>query len=203
MTSDLLFILAVERLPMPLASAMIEHALTNPAVLSYYPRKSAEELGLVPVDEAKVRKVTEGLGVVSTTAYLVGTGIVVGIGSLIGSGGMAATGVDVVVTGTASCEEVPNLATGAAELVPNREVDDVSQLPHATHPHARIHIHHFHADTARIALPLSVVLIHTSSLPNATPSAPDRRALKIGAVGSTVDTCSPSHSASGLCRCQG
>ena len=57
---------------------------------------------------------------------------------------------------------------------------------------SRIHIHHFHADTARIALPLSVVLIHTSSLPNATPSAPGRRALKIGAVGSTVDTCSPS-----------
>ena len=98
MTSDLLFILAVERLPKPLASAMIEHALTNPAVLSYYPRKSAEELGLVLVHEAKVRKVTEGLGGVSTTAFLIGSGIVIGIGSLIGSGGMAATGVDVVVT---------------------------------------------------------------------------------------------------------
>ena len=39
-----------------------------------------------------------------------------------------------VVTRTAFREVVQNIATGAVELVPNREVDDVSQLPHTTHP---------------------------------------------------------------------
>ena len=57
-----------------------------------------------------------------------------------------------IVTGTASREEVQNIATGAVELAPKREVDDVSQLPHTTHPRDDIthHIHHFHADTARM-----------------------------------------------------
>ena len=43
---NLLFNLAVESLPWPLASAMRQNGLLNPAVLKHYPLKSAEELGL-------------------------------------------------------------------------------------------------------------------------------------------------------------
>ena len=59
-SKDLLFSLAVEKLPKQLASAMIDNGLMHPAVLSHYPRKSAEELGLVQAQEAKMRKIIEG-----------------------------------------------------------------------------------------------------------------------------------------------
>ena len=45
-SQDLLFNLAVESLPSPLASAMRKNGLTNPGVLKHYPRMSAEELRL-------------------------------------------------------------------------------------------------------------------------------------------------------------
>ena len=59
-SQDLLFSLAVEKLPKQLASAMVYNGLMHPAVLSHYPRKSAVELGLVPAQEVKVRKTIEG-----------------------------------------------------------------------------------------------------------------------------------------------
>ena len=52
-SQDLLFSLAVEKLPKQLASAMVSNGLMHPAVLSHYPRKSAVELGLVPAQEVK------------------------------------------------------------------------------------------------------------------------------------------------------
>ena len=58
-SQDLLFSLAVEKLPKQLASAMVSNGLMHPAVLSHYPRKSAVELGLVPAQEVKVRKTIE------------------------------------------------------------------------------------------------------------------------------------------------
>ena len=61
-SQDVLFNLGVEMLPKPLASAMVKNGLMNPAVFSYYPRKTAEELGLAPVQESKVRKVAESVG---------------------------------------------------------------------------------------------------------------------------------------------
>ena len=177
MTSDFLFNLALERMPKPLASAMIEHALTNPAV-----------------HEAKVRKVTEGLGRVSQQLFLLGLVLLVGFGRLLA---VAVRQLQVWMWSLPGPRPVKKFRT--LRWVQSNWFRTVrwmmfpSFLTQHTHmTTSRIHIHHFHADTARIALPLSVVLIHTSSLPNATPSAPGRRALKIGAVGSTVDTCSPS-----------
>ena len=62
-SQSVLFNLAVEMLPNPLASATVKNGLMNPAVFSYSPRKTAEELGLAPEQESKVRKVTESVGV--------------------------------------------------------------------------------------------------------------------------------------------
>ena len=59
-SQDLLFSLAVEKLPKQLASAMVYNGLMHPLVLSHYPRKSVVELGLVPAQEVKVRKTIEG-----------------------------------------------------------------------------------------------------------------------------------------------
>ena len=79
---DVLFNLAVEKLPKPLASAMVKNGFINLAVLSYHPRKTAEELGLAPGQESKVRRVSESVGVACTTA--VGHGAFSGsIGSMI------------------------------------------------------------------------------------------------------------------------
>ena len=58
--SDVLFNLAVGRLPKQLASAMAQNGLLSPDILRFYPRKSAEELGLAPAQEVKLRKVQEG-----------------------------------------------------------------------------------------------------------------------------------------------
>ena len=72
MTSDVLFSLAVERLPKQLASAMAQNGLLSPAILRYFPRKSAEELGLAPAQEVKMRKVLEG----TTAIAAVGLGTI-------------------------------------------------------------------------------------------------------------------------------
>ena len=61
--SDFLFTAAVEELPFQLASALRQKSLANPAALSHFPRKSAEEFGLVPGQKEKLRKVTEFGGV--------------------------------------------------------------------------------------------------------------------------------------------
>ena len=79
MTSDVLFSLAVERLPKQLASAMAQKGLLSPAVLRYYPRKSAEELGLAPAQEVKMRKVPEG----NITGIGFGTTIPIGHGGIV------------------------------------------------------------------------------------------------------------------------
>ena len=81
MTSDVLFSLAVEKLPKQLASAMAQNGLLNPAILRYYPRKSAEELGLAPAQEVKMRKVLEGniTGIGFGTTILFGHGGIVSI----------------------------------------------------------------------------------------------------------------------------
>ena len=105
MKSDVLFNLAFKRLPQPLASAMVTHGLVSPALLSYYPRKTADELGLTQAQETKLRKVTEG-------GFAI-TGVPTGFGS----GLIAATGVE--VAGTASREVVQNSETGVLPVVPN------------------------------------------------------------------------------------
>ena len=97
MTSDVFFSLAVERLPKQLASAMAQNGLLSPAILRYYPRKSAEELGLAPAQGVKMRKVLEG----TTAIAAIGLGTIgmVGIGALIDGG---ATCMETDVAGTAS-----------------------------------------------------------------------------------------------------
>ena len=60
MTSDVFFSFVVERLPKQLASSMAQNCLLSPVFLRYYPRKSAEELGLAPAQVVKMRKVVEG-----------------------------------------------------------------------------------------------------------------------------------------------
>ena len=184
MTSDLLFHLAVERLPKPLASAMIEHGLTNPAVLSY-PRKSAEELGLVPVHEAKVRKVTGVWAAFLQQLFFMGLVFLLGLGRLLA---VVVWQLQVWMWSLPGPRpvKVQNIVTGAVELVVNREMDDVPQLPHTTHPHDDIT--HPHP-----SLPRGYGKDCASALCGSyTHELVARRALKIGAVGSTVDTCSPS-----------
>ena len=65
---------------------MVTHGLVSPALLAYYPRKTAEELGLTQAQGTKLRKVTEG-GIAIT-------GIPIGFGI----GLIAATGVEVAGT---------------------------------------------------------------------------------------------------------
>ena len=73
---DYLFTAAVGMLPDPLARAMRENGLMNPAVLKHYPRLSAQELGLEvqPVElpsekqEPRPRRITKRwVGAIETT----------------------------------------------------------------------------------------------------------------------------------------
>ena len=67
------------RLPKQLASAMAQNGLLSPAILRYYPRKTAEELGLAPAQEVKMRKVLEG----DITGIVFGTTIPSGHGGIV------------------------------------------------------------------------------------------------------------------------
>ena len=75
---------------------MIDNGLMQPAVLSHCPRKSAEELGLVQAQEAKVRKIIEGD---IDTAAIAATGSI----GFIGSGG----GMDGIVMAAIPLDRVP------------------------------------------------------------------------------------------------
>ena len=136
--SDVLFNIAVESLPKPLASAMATNGLVSPALLAYYPRKTAEELGLTVTQEAKHRKVTEGMfsitagGIAIGYDGSIGSGGTTVIGSIVADAG-ASTGVG--VSGTASLEEVQNSETGSLAGVPNRKMDPSAHFHDpVTHP---------------------------------------------------------------------
>ena len=110
---------------------MGQKGLLSQAILRFYPRKSAEELGLAPAQEVKLRKIQEG----TTAIAAIGLGTIgmVGIGAL--SDGDA-TCMETDVAGTASQAVVQKSATGVLDSAAIPEMDSAvsaSQLHPTTH----------------------------------------------------------------------